>query len=747
MFLRSLAIVLALAGPALATNVTRVWTSSGANVNHLTCAANDSLDASLCPSVPWQVATSAPSCSQEGLAYWHSTNDRLGVCDGSSFVEFYSGAHTTDTGPSPDCSGSLTYQDGEGNCDSYTLSGNTAELATVSSKTSGKCAEWDANGNLVADGDACNTGSGGGTPGGSDTQVQFNDGGSSFGGDASFRYSKTGDRVILGDGDYGAGALSLYDGTFGEAIGTSVYVGTTAAQSGQWTAAHARGTIGAEDALDDGDRVGVFGYVGHSGSGFVDSCQMRALASGDFTGSNSGSDWRLSCPVDGATAQTVRLLISADGTSVWSADGTNGVGMSNAGALAAAGSGSIVATTAAALASNPTDCGANEFANTIAENGNLSCAQPDHGSLAGLTDDDHSQYALLLGRSGGQELNGGNGSGEDLTLESTDHSTKGRVEILDGADFGENFDGDTLTANNTFYSFLDAAEIDASGPATNHYAMRVAPIIHLGQVGVIGQSWQVLRAEMYFDMDDATGSHVFGISPWLFANQNEYHRSVDTTFPYAGQTFRDQATLSNDHASAWSISSHITGISAPILKTTVNGNPTLTASVGYQVNPAFQCNNASATCTITTQRDFYSATSTVGGSSSGTEAITTKYSFVAEADTRATTHYGFWNEALYVAKPTSTVPGAGFTIAVNAEYMELDPTSSRTSDGTTAVSDGVEGQRVTFANVDAGALTVTFQDAANIRLSGSADYVMGPTDTLSLIFDGAEWLETGRGDN
>ena len=53
--------------------------------------------------------------------------------------------------------------------------------------------------------------------------------------------------------------------------------------------------------------------------------------------------------------------------------------------------------------------------------------QPDHGGLGGLTDDDHSQYALLAGRSGGQTLIGGTDSGDDLTLQSTSHATKGSI--------------------------------------------------------------------------------------------------------------------------------------------------------------------------------------------------------------------------------------------------------------------------------------------------------------------------------
>ncbi len=51
----------------------------------------------------------------------------------------------------------------------------------------------------------------------------------------------------------------------------------------------------------------------------------------------------------------------------------------------------------------------------------------DHGSISGLPDDDHTQYALLLGRSGGQSLIGGTGANDDLTLTSTSHGTLGDI--------------------------------------------------------------------------------------------------------------------------------------------------------------------------------------------------------------------------------------------------------------------------------------------------------------------------------
>jgi len=54
----------------------------------------------------------------------------------------------------------------------------------------------------------------------------------------------------------------------------------------------------------------------------------------------------------------------------------------------------------------------------------------DHGVISGLLDDDHTQYALLAGRSGGQSLVGGSAAGDDLNLDSTSDGTKGTINFL-----------------------------------------------------------------------------------------------------------------------------------------------------------------------------------------------------------------------------------------------------------------------------------------------------------------------------
>lgn len=69
----------------------------------------------------------------------------------------------------------------------------------------------------------------------------------------------------------------------------------------------------------------------------------------------------------------------------------------------------------------------------------------DHGTISGLLDDDHTQYALLAGRSGGQSLFGGLDANDNLYLYSTAHATLGSIvagsDIISDTDGGFNLGG------------------------------------------------------------------------------------------------------------------------------------------------------------------------------------------------------------------------------------------------------------------------------------------------------------------
>ena len=90
----------------------------------------------------------------------------------------------------------------------------------------------------------------------------------------------------------------------------------------------------------------------------------------------------------------------------------------------------------------------------------------DHGNLLGLSDDDHTGYARLAGRAGGQTLNGGTDAGEDLNLHSTAHGTKGRIYFGDISMFDE-------VNGRLGINMIPSYEFDVSGSS-----------IHLGDPGV-----------------------------------------------------------------------------------------------------------------------------------------------------------------------------------------------------------------------------------------------------------------------
>lgn len=102
----------------------------------------------------------------------------------------------------------------------------------------------------------------------------------------------------------------------------------------------------------------------------------------------------------------------------------------------------------------------------------------DHGNLLGLLDDDHTQYSLLAGRSGGQTLIGGIGSGDDLILQSTSHATRGHLIFGSGSLrglFDESKGNIILNVSSTAALDITRDGNPYSGPFITTYGDTVSP--------------------------------------------------------------------------------------------------------------------------------------------------------------------------------------------------------------------------------------------------------------------------------
>jgi hypothetical protein len=140
----------------------------------------------------------------------------------------------------------------------------------------------------------------------------------------------------------------------------------------------------------------------------------------------------------------------------------------------------------------------------------------DHGTVSGLLDDDHTQYALLVGRSGGQTLIGGTLATNDLILDSTSHATKGFVKISSdlaptvGASYSGSWSGTDL-GDATLYFRDIYVRGEMRGARLENFTVGTLPSSSGQNVGRVVYATDVSKA--YVD----TGSQfkVLGVSKFI----------------------------------------------------------------------------------------------------------------------------------------------------------------------------------------------------------------------------------------
>jgi len=328
----------------------------------------------------------------------------------------------------------------------------------------------------------------------------------------------------------------------------------------------------------------------------------------------------------------------------------------------------------------------------------------DHGLLTGLADDDHTQYALLAGRSGGQSLIGGTASGDDLTLTSTSN-TANRGSIIIGSA------AHTYTADTDM--ILRSAAISLDFASATGTFLTFAPTITYDQAG-----------------------NVFG-GYFVFDNNPTYtNPSTEANSPGPLISFFDRPVI-RANSQAWTIASHDSFLSQPTLNRLTSGGPTVTSLYHFRASGG----TIDTASTVTTRYGLYIDDMTVNG------VLNTQVGVEILNLTAATTDIGFRNASTSVYTPLNTnVTAVGTTIRSDATYVTLTATASFTLTAAPTIADGQDGQLLIITNEDT-VDTVTIQDqgtlaSSNLRL-GATTRALAPRDSIVLIYNSTigDWVE------
>ncbi len=328
----------------------------------------------------------------------------------------------------------------------------------------------------------------------------------------------------------------------------------------------------------------------------------------------------------------------------------------------------------------------------------------DHGALTGLSDDDHTQYALLAGRSGGQTLTGGTGSGDDITLRSTTNATKGDVILNDQG--GNVTVGGGATAS-------ELRMLEPSGSGTNYTGFKAA--------AMSGDRILTLPTDTPSD-GDVLGWHTGDLLSWDAAGGSSYY-----------QTLKDEGVAATQRAAE----NYVPGVNSTPVLTDDSGNNETEVKVDVlagSISPS----------QLTSDQDNWNPTNwstntTARVSGDATIRAITGFSALADGTVRRLVNTG--GSPLYIPSehPDSDagnrVAGYGDNIlAANGGVIEMyyDGTSSRwriTRNSYNAADMMSSGSIGHFFQASVGATTGGDWGHIGFGLSGGANGVAVPTPT------------------
>lgn len=149
-------------------------------------------------------------------------------------------------------------------------------------------------------------------------------------------------------------------------------------------------------------------------------------------------------------------------------------------------------------------------------NASIPDTEVDHGSVSGLSDDDHTQYALLAGRAGGQTLIGGAAASQNLILQSTANATRGVIKFADSmepttnASYSGGWAGSDIGGSSYYFRDL-YMKGEAKGLRLENFTSGTLPAFSANNVGRILYATDTKKAYV----DTGTAIAVLGVSKFV----------------------------------------------------------------------------------------------------------------------------------------------------------------------------------------------------------------------------------------
>lgn len=371
----------------------------------------------------------------------------------------------------------------------------------------------------------------------------------------------------------------------------------------------------------------------------------------------------------------------------------------------------------------------------------------DHGMLAGLGDDDHTQYLLLAGRPGGQEAIGSSVDNQFLTLTG---NTSGEASVISLGDFDSSPSGILMAVDASGLQTINTLAIAASGVTatldsgdTFTLSSGGSERFRVETTGIIGTDARIRVGQSDSDANSTcisvTADHLYG------------DLDCDSVKDAGEYLLDDESGKWVPMSSATTTTLEVTGATADLDINVVDDVTIDTTGANGEID--LTTAGQTGKIYLTTTGNLASINLSAG-SSLNLASVSAMSMNVNGGDIDWTVGEGYVSHPGYMIDTPQAAScadnGAGtnaaLTLTPTADLVEITSLDANGCDVTLSEAGMSSGRKVEIVVVAVTAGTVNFADSAGVtELAGA--FNAGIYDSLRLRYTTSRWVEVGRSNN